>query len=94
MGETYTEPVDVGSAQGFLATTTYGRCGLAGQGVGIVEVDDIVVEKSPFSMKGEALQISSREMEVGRPYPCEFMGWWFVAVRREDDQLYFYYLGE
>ena len=49
---------------------------------------------SPFRRTGEALQILSHLMTIGVPYPVQFMEWWFVAVKRADGEVYFYYLEE
>ena len=49
---------------------------------------------SPFLSTGESLQISSHLMDVNKPYSFQFMDWWFVAVKRTDGELYFYYVGE
>ena len=60
---------------------------------GAYEIGDILSLRSPFAKKGEALQISSKHMDIGVPYPFQFMEWWFVAIKRLDGDLYFYYLG-
>ena len=47
----------------------------------------------PILKKGEALQFVPQLMQVGRPYPFQFIDWWFVAVKRSDDALDFFHIG-
>jgi len=79
-------PVSLGS----LATMNHPQ-GLAFQDIdGQYAVEG--VQTKPFTEKGESLQISSDTMVVGTPYPFFFMEWWFVAVKRADGELDFFYL--
>lgn len=94
MATVFMETADTEVSPGFLATTTHGLPRYAGQRVRCVDVADILVEESPFSIQSDGLQISSREMEIGRPYSLLIGDWWFVVVRRRDDHLYFYHMSE
>ncbi len=48
--------------------------------------------RSPTFKKGEALQFVPGLMDVGRPYPFQFLDWWFVVVKRADGALDFLYV--
>jgi len=87
------EAEDAVTSRGVLATMPQQQ-GRAASGVGAYGDDEMSPASSPFSSKGEALQISSHLMHVNEPYPFQFMEWWFVAVKRSDGELYFYYVGE
>ena len=88
-----TETEDAVITRSVLATMPQQQ-GWAASGVGAYGDDEVLPASSPFLGKGEALQISSHLMHVNEPYPFQFMEWWFVAVKRSDGELYFYYVGE
>ena len=53
-----------------------------------------LIQTFPFSMEEGRLRINSNLMNTHRPYPFQFADWWFVAVKRADQTLDFYYVGE
>ena len=55
---------------------------------------DSLIPTSPFSTEEGSLRINSNLMDAHRPYPFQFVDWWFVAVKRADQTLDFYYVGE
>ena len=73
--------------------TMHGQLAWADCGHGAYKVEETLSFRSPFVKNGDALQVSSRHMDVGVPYPFQFMEWWFVAIKRQDGDMYFYYLG-
>lgn len=88
-----TKEQDAVTTRGVLATMSQQQ-GWAASGVGAFEDAATPPARSPFLRKGESLQISSHLMHANEPYPFQFMEWWFVAVKRADGELYFYYVGE
>ena len=77
-----------------VSATMRSQMGWADSEHGAYEIRGTLSFESPFVEKGNALQISSKLMEVDVPYPFRFMEWWFVVVRRADGDLYFYHLGQ
>lgn len=89
-----TEIQDAATTRGVLSTMSLQE-GWAGSEVGAYPSrSEILSVKSPFIQNGAALQISSKVMHVNMPYTFQFMEWWFVVVKHEDGELYFYYVGE
>ena len=84
---------DAVTTRGVLATMSQQQ-GWAASDVGAYEGAATSSTRSPFLRKGESIQISSQLMHVNEPYPFQFMEWWFIAVKRADGELYFYYVGE
>ncbi len=83
---------DLTTTPGVLASMDGQHC-WADSEHGAYEIEEILSLRSPFARNGDALQVSSKHMGVGVPYPFQFMEWWFVAIKRTDGDLYFYYLG-
>ena len=54
---------------------------------------DPLMPASPFSSEEGSLRINSNLMDAHRPYTFQFVDWWFVAVKRADQTLDFYYVG-
>ena len=48
---------------------------------------------SPIFKKGKALQFVPQLMQVSRPYPFQFIDWWFVAIKRNDGSIDFFHVG-
>ena len=88
-----TKMQDAVTTRGVLATLSHHQ-GWAASGVGAYGGAESRAPSSPFLSTGESLQISSHLMNVNKPYPFQFIDWWFVAVKRTDGELYFYYVGE
>ncbi len=84
---------DAVTTRGVLATMSQQQ-GWAVSEVGAYQGVAVPPVRSPFLGNGESLQISSHLMHANEPYPFHFMEWWFVAVKRADGELYFYYVGE
>ena len=47
---------------------------------------------SPIFKKGKALQFVPQRMQVSRPYPFQFIDWWFVAIKRNDGSIDFFHV--
>ena len=86
------EQEDAGITRGVLATM-YNQRGWAASGIGAYGGLENLAVSSPFLIIGEALQISSKVMHIDRPYPFQFINLWFIAVKRADGDLDFYYIG-
>ena len=87
------EPEDALSTPS-VSATMHSQQGWADCEHGAYEIGEHLSFESPFVKNGDALQVSSKLMDIDVPYPFRFMGWWFVVVRRADGDLYFYYLGQ
>lgn len=76
-----------------VSSTRHSLQGWADSEHGAYGTEEILSIRSPFVKKGDALQVSSKHMEVDMPYPFQFLKTWFVAVKRADGELYFYSVG-
>ena len=59
-----------------------------------VSTSDTLFVGSPVHRNGDALQFVPELMKVGKPYPFQFKEWWFIAVKRADSTLDFFYISE
>ena len=47
---------------------------------------------NPYVQEGEAFRFLPEWMEEGRPYPFRIFNWWFIAVKRENSEIEFFYI--
>ena len=81
------------TSHGIIATQL-NPYGWAKSGIGAYDCGDDWFVRSPMLKKGEAIQFVPDLMEVGRPYPFQFLDWWFLAVKRTDGSLDFLHIGD
>ncbi len=88
---TITEMQDQAISEGIIATMV-NPSGWADSVRGAYNYRNDWLLRSPMFKRGEAIQFVPDLMEVGRPYPFQFMDWWFVAVKRRGGELDFFHI--
>lgn len=79
------------TSHGIIATQL-NPYGWAESGRGAYDCGDNWFVRSPMFKKGEAIEFVTDSMEVGKPYPFQFLGWWFLAVKRTNGSLDFLHI--